>query len=421
MGRVAEIVSTIREDIGVIASQTLKSWNENKVDENTRKAVMEAMLVTGLQRVVAGMTAYGDREIIDACSKVCEKMGVGLTEDIMQRLIQTARKQAAYIPEITYDGGNVSSRRAQASEKYLDRRMKTVATWSRQTAFEFGIDEIDSLIKGIQAGEILVIAGGEGSMKTSLALRGVENSLKKGLSVMFYSLDMDAGEIQERRLLTRLNYSQDFYIYLIQSGDMRCIDKAREEVNELDRGKFFLYGKEDVYATTVDEVREAVLTQRPNVLVIDYLTRLARKGQDDLSCVNEVMPEILSFTQKTRCRTVLLSQMSRASKREQASGITGGHSKGGGIVEELPQAEIELMKDFSDNPNNPELIVTVNKNRRGPSKVSFSLGVDYMSYSFTGEATRIYRNRSPKERPIWTKQQPSMQAESVTDAQADRP
>jgi KaiC/GvpD/RAD55 family RecA-like ATPase len=417
MGRQDEIVEAMRAEIAVAASESLKLWRSGQIDERAMAAALEAALTVGLKPLMGAVTAYGDRELLAACAEIREKMGAALPDVRLEAAVRNARRQAAYMPGFSPPAGGWggAALRAQASEMYLRRRKKAVSKWSRDTAFEFGIHDLDATFGGVQEGEICVLSGGEGSMKTSLALRGVENALEKGLSVMFYSLDMDAGEIQERRLLTRLGYAQRFYIYLLQAGDTKEIDEREAEMVELDRGKLILCGKEDG-AATVDGVRERVLSRRPNVLVVDYLTRLKRKGQSDLECVDEAMPEILSFTQAAGCRTVLLSQMSRASKSEQAKGVTGGHAKGGGVVEELAHVEVELMKDFSGNPDMPELIATVSKNRRGDSRVSFSLGVDYAAYGFSGQAKRVYRSRSPKERPLWVKEKPCMAEGGASDA-----
>jgi replicative DNA helicase len=90
--------------------------------------------------------------------------------------------------------------------------------------------------------------------------------------------------------------------------------------------------------------------------------------------VNEVMPKLKKLAQQFGIRVIILSQMSRASKREQQLGSLGGYSKGGGIVEEMIHSEIELFKDVAINNQVSPIIATVSKNRRGPSGYSYRLG-----------------------------------------------
>jgi KaiC/GvpD/RAD55 family RecA-like ATPase len=285
---------------------------------------------------------------------------------------------------------------------YLDARMKDVKAWDSSTAFEFGIEALDSEFQGVQPGEMCVVSGAQGSMKTSFALG-------KGFSVMFFSLDMEPGELQERRILRRTGYAQAFYFYLMRTGDTAEIERAREEINELDRGRFFLYGPENGgagYGTAIDDIKAEAERLRPNVLAVDYLTLLRRPGQSDLDCVDETMRVFKPLTQRLKMRTILLSQMSRASKAEQAKGVVGGHSKGGAVVEELAHTEIELIKDVSRDPYRPDFVATVTKARRGASYISFSLEADAQSMCFLGGATRVYRNGGKAGKPMFTRERP---------------
>jgi KaiC/GvpD/RAD55 family RecA-like ATPase len=410
MSRESEIVDLIRARIGVHAAVLLKQWEERGAGEEYRRETLKLLLLSGLVYATECVTAYGDHELLRACAGVCSKMGVPVPPDELKALIASTRRQAQYVPDWR-DGAEypVINRRPQPSEIYLGKRMDTVKTWDSSTAFEFGIEALDSEFQGVQPGEICVVSGAQGSMKTSFALGGVENALRKGFSVMFFSLDMEPGELQERRILRRTKYAQAFYFYMMQSGDTIEIERARKEINELDRGRFFLYGPEKEgtdYGMTIDDIKAEAESLRPNVLAVDYLTMLRRPGQSDLDCVNEVMPVFKSLTQRLKMRTVLLSQMSRASKTEQAKGVVGGHSKGGAVVEEQAHTEIELIKDVSRDPYKPDFIATVTKARRGASYISFSLEADVQCMCFPGGAVQVYRNKGNAGKPLFTRERP---------------
>jgi KaiC/GvpD/RAD55 family RecA-like ATPase len=413
MSRESEIVDLIRAQVGVHIANLAKRWEKDNMDAQQRAETLRIMLLAGLDPVIRGVTAYGDHEIIRACVGICSKMQVKIPLEDLKEITASARRQAQYVPDIAYSlecQENSLARHVQPSERHLDQRLKTVKSWSRASAFEFGIEALDSEFHGIQPGEMCIVNGAQGSMKTSFALGGMENALRKGFSVMFFSLDMEPGELQERRILRRTRYAQAFYFYLLQSGDTAEIDKAREDINELDRGRFYLFGAEREDSgerMTVDDVKSAIETIRPNVVIVDYITLLRRAGQSDLDCVNEVMPAMKSLTQKLKIRTILLSQMSRASKSEQAKGVVGGHAKGGGIVEELTHTEIELIKDVSQNPYKPDIIATITKARRGASHISYSLEVDVQSMCFLGGAARVYRDNKSSGKPLFTRQIPA--------------
>lgn len=289
------------------------------------------------------------------------------------------------------------------SQEYFDERLVEVRSWSHEKAFLLDIEKFDAELGGVNPGEICVITGSQGSMKTSLVLNGVERSLRIGQKVFFVSLDMDAGEIQERRALARTNYSQSFYHVCLQTGDDLEILRARDDIFETDRDIFYLYGRDKI--GDIDAVVDMAHRIMPDVLVIDYLTLLRKGNQSDLMCVNDVMPRLKNLTQQLKMRTILLSQMGRASKTEQATGKTGGHGKGGGIVEELCHIEIELIKDASEDPRRPMIIATVTKNRHGASGIPYRLEVNAESMHFLGGAERVWSNK-PKSKPLFVKERP---------------
>jgi len=95
---------------------------------------------------------------------------------------------------------------------------------------------------------------------------------------------------------------------------------------------------------------------------------------------------------------VILSQMGRASKQLQASGSpTLGSAKGGGIVEELANAQVDIFKDAPVNELAlPRIVATVAKTRRGVAGRSFELEYDGRTMSFTGRATQVRRLKAQK-------------------------
>ena len=95
---------------------------------------------------------------------------------------------------------------------------------------------------------------------------------------------------------------------------------------------------------------------------------------------------------------VILSQMGRASKQLQASGSpTLGSAKGGGIVEELANAQVDIFKDAPVNELAlPRIVATVAKTRRGVAGRSFELEYDGRTMSFTGKAVPVRRLKAQK-------------------------
>lgn len=287
-------------------------------------------------------------------------------------------------------------------DRHLDEFRREVAGWRTDAAFVFAIPDLDQAAGGVLPGEICVLCGAQGTMKTSLALSGVEAFLaaRKG-RVLFLSLDMSPGRIQGRRLIRRLGCGERVLFEHIRAGTPE-LKSAVEDVRRQNGEAFELLGNAPAARWTMDRLEEHIRYRNvPDLLVVDFLTLLRPVRISDLECVNEAMPRLLGLAQEFGIRTVLLSQMSRAAKRDQAAGIAAGTGKGGGIVEELADVQIDLVKDSRSEEETaadlpPRIVATVTKTRRGMAGRSFDLEYLAESMSFTGVARRVSRAKPMK-------------------------
>lgn len=361
------------------------------------------------------------REMLNtACSSDCiEYIRKRKSDDEIVGIFCARYKQCSMEPDRMYLKRLVASKREILSNQrngqsafdllgfttspkfYLNQRIDAVRHWGDSACFEFGIPPLDHATGGVLPGEILVLDGAQGSMKTSLLLKGIETSLVKGTRILFYSLDMSPAEIMERRLQRWLNCDQYTVQGMMRANDKR-IEKAVEEIDESDNDNFYMRGNERGELWNIDSLLTFSKQIMPDVIAIDYLTLLQKDRQDEIWCVREAMPKLKRFAQEYGVAVIVLSQMGRGSKREQYKGIIGGHSKGGGIVEELAYTEIELFKDNPWADGEPaKIIATVTKTRRGPSGKSFALDYSPTCLSFTGEAVRVARTSTKAIKPVF--------------------
>jgi len=107
------------------------------------------------------------------------------------------------------------------------------------------------------------------------------------------------------------------------------------------------------------------------------------------------MPDLVEMAAEYGIQMILLSQMSRAAKTAQVAGVaSGGNAKGGGDVEDMATAVIDLFRDFPEAPGAmPNIIATVSKTRRGVSGKSFSLGYWGTWMEFDGTAKPADRKK----------------------------
>lgn len=98
---------------------------------------------------------------------------------------------------------------------------------------ETGFKKLDGILKGMSAGNLVILAARPKVGKTSFALSIAENVAKSGKTVAFYSLEMGSSEIYERLLAKRAQIPMNTLI------DRRFKDKKRpqkirsEEINRI--------------------------------------------------------------------------------------------------------------------------------------------------------------------------------------------
>ena len=273
-----------------------------------------------------------------------------------------------------------------------------VKSWGENFAFDFGIRALDEAWGGLMPGEVGVLVGAQGAMKTSLALQGIVHTLQTDPSttVLVFSLDMSAREFAARFLLRDLGVSLT-ELYGLMRNPTEDYLRAKQAFSDATDGRLKILGNSYKGRWSIDGVELQVGIHLPSLVVVDFLTCLKKQGQSDLEGVEEIMPRIQGLAQKLGTKFLLLSQMGRASKSDQLKGAVGGHGKGGGIVEELAHAEIELLKDAPETPGGGQrIIATVTKTRRGQNGASFDLVYKGRSMEFTGQAFKVERERDRK-------------------------
>jgi KaiC/GvpD/RAD55 family RecA-like ATPase len=255
----------------------------------------------------------------------------------------------------------------------------------------FGIDGIDESIPGgITAGEILHIVGGEGGLKTSLLLHILCRYTEKGGRALFFSLDMTPEMIELRLLMRVMNRGKTQAMEHIQD-DTDEYQRARAIREEQDTKLCVMGGPLDL-----DKMGEAILMSGADVAAIDYVT-LVEGYNNELETAREVTKAVRRWRKAWGVTFILLSQMSRESKRDAAQGGNGGHGIGGSSLEQLADYEVELMRD---EPlilrGKPRLIATLRKNRSGPCGVSYEIFPCFPSLTFMKHAERVERERKGK-------------------------
>lgn len=272
----------------------------------------------------------------------------------------------------------------------------------RTEQFSFGIWELDEAIGGgIMKGQIMSIIGNPGSMKTSLLLSGIERWIaESNENAALFSLDMSKAAIFERLMLRELRCGRRILAEKYRAG-AEDYAAAKERLAKRFSGRLAVLGNRQTPRWDIDSLARYVQYNVPGLVAIDYLTLLKKPGQSDYDTVNESMLKLQELSRQYRTAIVILSQMSLESRREQARGGMGGAARGGGIVNELADTEIELFRDTTLNTEDgaPKIVATITKTRSGIAGSSWRLDYNGPLMTFRGTATRT--TRITAKRPVF--------------------
>jgi replicative DNA helicase len=281
-----------------------------------------------------------------------------------------------------------------------------VRSWGGLPLFSTGIDELDDDIGGgIFPGEIMVLVGGEGSMKTSLALHAADHYLQNvGRKVLFLSLDMPAYQINNRRLMPIMNCNEKA-ITEHAINDTEEYRIARAKRNKIDKGLFRVVHGE----YTISDLERIIQFEMPSVVILDYMTAVSG-FDDELSAARSVTAALRRWKREFGCAFLILNQMSEIALANQRKGDVGtGRGLGGGSLRRAADVVLELFRDKVEHETaksfyavQPRIVCSVVKTRRGSAGKHWSLHYTGETMKFLGSATRVKLRNKRNAETVYT-------------------
>ena len=167
----------------------------------------------------------------------------------------------------------------QVGSKWLD---PATMHWVDPNDFPFiptGIIALDKAMLGLTMGDVTIISGVAGSGKTSLIDYIILNAVDKGYKVAAWS-----GELQGFRFMNWLDQMAAGKTMVQQQvgydGIYYAPERVAEKINAWLSGKFWLYNNRygNRWSQIVNDIREALDSKKPQLLIVDNLTVLNLDG-----------------------------------------------------------------------------------------------------------------------------------------------
>jgi len=191
-------------------------------------------------------------------------------------------------------------------ETFKSLLQNTMKKATSGVAHRFRLETLNHYLGGIDKGEIMVIGGYTSQGKTSFAIQLAIDFVETKKRVLYLTGEMTTIETS-RRILSNLMPKN-----VMQFRKGNFTEKELENVNNIieEIGTNWELNIKQVFS--VADVRKYVNRYKPDIVIVDYIQNLSRKGHmSDYARVTMDMQELQIMTRQYNISTFVLSQLSR--------------------------------------------------------------------------------------------------------------
>jgi replicative DNA helicase len=246
------------------------------------------------------------------------------------------------------------------------------------TGVSTGYTELDKLLSGFQASELLILAARPSQGKTALALNIAENiSIRAGSPVAFFSLEMSKESLLQRLVASVAQIdAHKFRTGHLSRDDWR---KMTEALGAISSAPLWI---DDAGSTSVLEIgakaRRLKRDKGLAMVVVDYLQLITGRGrfnnrQEEVSSISRGLK---GLAKELQIPVLVLSQLTRAPEREERGPQLSDLRESGAIEQDADVVMFIYRPHWSKMEASPEerdqAEIHVAKQRNGPTdKVRF--------------------------------------------------
>jgi replicative DNA helicase len=246
------------------------------------------------------------------------------------------------------------------------------------TGVSTGYMELDKLLSGLQASELLILAARPSQGKTALALNLAENiSIRAGMPVAFFSLEMSKESLLQRLVASVAQIDA----HKFRTGHLSREDWRRmtEALGTISSAPLWI---DDAGSTSVLEIgakaRRLKRDKGLKLLVVDYLQLITARGrfnsrQEEVASISRGLK---GLAKELQIPVLVLSQLTRAPEREERGPQLSDLRESGAIEQDADVVMFIYRPHWAKMDASPEerdqAEIQVAKQRNGPTdKVRF--------------------------------------------------
>lgn len=255
------------------------------------------------------------------------------------------------------------------------------------TGVPTGFSDLDRMTSGLQAGDLVIVAGRPSMGKTSLAMNiGEHVAIEQGLPVAVFSMEMGAVQLAMRMVGSVGMLDQ----HRMRTGKLTADDWPRltSAVQRVQEAQIYI---DETPALSSMEVRArarrlARQCGQLGMIIIDYMQLMSANsaGENRATEISEISRSLKALARELNCPLVALSQLNRSLEQRPNKRPVMSDLRESGAIEQDADLILFIYRDEVYNPDSPDkgtAEIIIGKQRNGP--------IGTVRLTFQGSSTRF--------------------------------
>ena len=264
------------------------------------------------------------------------------------------------------------------------------------TGVPTGFSDLDNKTAGMQAGDLIIVAGRPSMGKTAFSLNiGEHVAIEQGLPVAVFSMEMGGAQLALRMLCSVARLSQQ----RVRVGKVADDEWPRliGAVNKMRDAPLFI---DETPALNSHEMRArsrrlARQYGKLGLIVVDYLQLMssASAGENRATEISEISRGLKALAKELECPVIALSQLNRSVEQRTDRRPVMADLRESGAIEQDADVILAIYRDEVYNPDSQDkgtAEILILKQRNGP--------IGSVRTTFLGEYTKFENYAGPAYR-----------------------
>jgi len=324
------------------------------------------------------------RRLISAASRIAE-MGFVERREVAELLDEAEQTLFAVSQEHLHEEFVPIRKTLEVSFDRLDELHKNRGSLR---GVPTGFKSLDNKTSGLQASNLIILAGRPSVGKSALAINMAQAAASKHkVGVGFFSLEMSREQIVDRMLAAEADVDS----WKITTGNLEEEDFKRigEAMGELAEAPIFI---DDTPGISVMEMRTKArrlqLDQGIGLVIVDYLQLVhGRNLENRVQEVSEISQALKNMARELRIPVLACSQLSRAVEQRGTKIPQLSDLRESGSIEQDSDLVMFLYRPDEEDRSSVSLLIA--KHRNGPT--------GEIPLHFRGERTKFYEQETARE------------------------